>query len=162
MYLYDVISFGKSIPKTLGRLEEVLAQLSDFGLQLKAKKCTFMQTEVAFLGHIVGRTGLACDPEKLSAVRNWHEPNRVKAVRQFVGFVGYYRQFVKNFAELADPLVALTWKGVPFVWADEQQMAFDALKACLLSAPILGFPTEKDRFVLDMDASLFAIGGDSK
>ena len=66
---------------------------------------------------------------------------------------------MKNFAELADPLVALTRKGVPFVWGSEQQTAFDALKACLLSAPILGFPTEEDRFVLDMDASLFAIGG---
>ena len=143
VYLDDVISFGRSVPEALVRLEEVLARLSDFGLQLKAKKCTFMQTEVGFLGHIVGHTGLACDPEKLSAVRNWHEPNRVKAVRQFVGFVGYYRRFVKNFAEIADPLVALTRKGVPFVWADEQQTAFDALKACLLSAPILGFPTEK-------------------
>ena len=75
-----VFVFGKSVPEALLRLEEVLAQLSDFGLQLKAKKCIFMQTEVAFLGHIVGRTGLACDPENLSAVRNWHEPNRVKAV----------------------------------------------------------------------------------
>ena len=76
-----------------------------------------MQTEVGFLGHIVGRTGLACDPEKL------------------------------------------TRKGVPFVWGSEQQRAFDALRACLLSAPILGFPTEEDRFVLDTDTSLFAIGG---
>ena len=157
--LDDVISFGKSVPEALGHLEEVLARLSDFGLQLKAKKCTFMQTEVGFLGHIVGRTGLACDPEKLSAVLNWHEPNRVNAVCQFVGFVGYYRRFVKMFAEIADPLVAFTRKGVPFVWADEQQTAFDAPKASLLSAPILGFPTEKDRFVLDTDASLFAIGG---
>ena len=33
------------------------------------KKCTFMQTEVAFLRHIVGRAGLACDPGKVSAVR---------------------------------------------------------------------------------------------
>ena len=61
----------------------------------------------------------------------------MKAVRQFVGFVGYY------FAELAEPLVALTRKGAPFVWTNEQQTAFDALKACLLSAPILGFPTEE-------------------
>ena len=159
VYLDDVISFGKTVPEAILRLEEVLARLSDFGLQLKAKKCTFMQTEVGFLGHIVGRTGLACDPEKLSAVRNWHEPNKVKSVRQFAGFVGYYRRFVKNFAELADPLVSLTRKGVPFVWGSEQQRAFDALKACLLSAPILGFPTEDDRFVLDTDASLFAIGG---
>ena len=45
------------------------------------------------------------------------------------------------------------------MWGSEQQTAFDALKACLLSAPILGFPTEEDRIVLDTDASLFAIGG---
>ena len=60
VYLDDVISFGRTVPEAIGRLEEVLARLSDFGLQLKAKKCTFMQTEVGFLGHIVGRAGLAC------------------------------------------------------------------------------------------------------
>ena len=91
LYLDDVISFGRSIPEALVRLEEVLARLSDFGLQLKVKKCTFMQTEVIFPGHIVGRTGLVCDPAKLSAVRNWHAPDKVKAIRQFVGFAGYYR-----------------------------------------------------------------------
>ena len=159
VYLDDVISFGKSVPEAIWRLEEVLARLSDFGLQLKAKKCTFMQTEVGFLGHIVGRSGLACDPSKLSAVRNWHEPTKLKGVRQFIGFVGYYRRFVKDFAKLADPLVSLTRKGVPFMWGSDQQDSFDALKACLLCAPILGFPTEDDRFVLDTDASLFAIGG---
>ena len=50
VYLDDVISFGKTVPEAIWRLEEVLARLSDFGLQLKAKKCTFMQTEVGFLG----------------------------------------------------------------------------------------------------------------
>ena len=101
--LDDVISFGGTITEALVRLEEVLSRPSNFGLQLKAKKCTFMQTEVVFLGHIVGRTGLACDPMKLSAVRNWHAPDKVKGVRQFVGFVGYYRRFVNNFADLAEP-----------------------------------------------------------
>ena len=66
VYLDDVISFGASISEALARLEEVLCRLSDFGLQLKVKKCTFMQTEVAFLGHIVGRTGLACATGGLS------------------------------------------------------------------------------------------------
>ena len=159
VYLDDVISFGRSIPEALVRLEEVLARLSDFGQQLKAKKCTFMQTVVIFLGHIVGRTGLACDPAKLSAVPNWHAPVKVKAVRQFVGFVGYYRQFVKDFAELAEPLVALTRKGAPFVWKDRQQMAFEALKACLICVPVLGFPTDDGRFLLETDTSLFAVGG---
>ena len=159
VYLDDVISFGGTIPEALARLEEVLSRLSNFGLQLKAKKCTVMQTEVIFLGHIVGRMGLACDPAKLSAVRNWHAPDKVKGVRQFVGFVGYYRRFVKDFADLAEPLVALTRKGAPFVWTDRQQKAFEALKACLISAPVLGFPTEQGRFLLDTDASLFAVEG---
>ena len=59
---------------------------------------------------------------------------------------------MKDFAELAEPLVALSWKGAPFVWTDHQQTAFEALKACLISAPILGFPTEDVRFLLDTDA----------
>ena len=159
VYLDDVISFGGTVTEALGRLEEVLCRLSNFGLQLKAKKCTFMQMEVVFLGHIVGRTGLACDPAKLAAVRNWHAPDKVKGVRQFVGFVGYYRRFVKDFADLAEPLVAKARKGVPFVWTDRQQTAFEAFKACLVRAPILGVPTEDGRFVLDTDASLFAVGG---
>ena len=81
MYLDDVISFGGNITEAIGRLEEVLCRLSNFSLQLKAKKCTFRQTEVVVLGHIVGRTGLACDPAKLAAVQNWHAPDKVKCVR---------------------------------------------------------------------------------
>ena len=72
VYLDDVISFGGTIAEALVRLEEVLNRLSNFGLQLRVTKCTFMQT--VLLGHIVGRTGLACDPVKLLAVQNWHAP----------------------------------------------------------------------------------------
>ena len=55
-------------------------------------------------------------------------------------------------------LLRILLKGAPFVWTDRQQQAFEALKACLVSAHILGFPTENGRFVLDTDASLFAVG----
>ena len=43
------------------------------------------------------------------------------------------------------------------MWTDHQLTAFEALKACLISAPILEFPTEDGRW--DTDASLFAVGG---
>ena len=45
------------------------------------------------------------------------------------------------------------------MWTDKQQTAFEALKACLVRAQILGFPTEDGRFVLDTESSLFAVGG---
>ena len=74
LFQFRVVTFGlcnapAMTPEALLRLTEVLEHLSSFGLQLKAKKCTFMQTEVAFLGYVVGCAGLACDPDKLSAVR---------------------------------------------------------------------------------------------
>ena len=53
---------------------------------------------------------------------------------------------------------SIDWEG-PVVWTDRQQKVFEALKACLISAPILGFPTEQGRFLLDTDTSLFAVGG---
>ena len=95
VYLDDVISFGGTVTEALGRLEEVLSRLSNFGLQLKAKKCTFMQTEVVFLGHIVGRTGLACDPAKLAAVQNWHAPDKVKGVRQLLALLDIIADLLK-------------------------------------------------------------------
>ena len=55
--------------------------------------------------------------------------------------------------------MALTRKGAVFAWTPERQEVFMKLKSCLLQAPILGFPTEDDRFILDTDASLFAVGG---
>ena len=65
VYLDDVISFGGTITEALARLEEVLNRLCNFRLQLKSRKCTFMQTDVVFLGHIVGCTGLASDPSEV-------------------------------------------------------------------------------------------------
>ena len=97
-----------------------------------------------------GRPGLACDPGKVLAFWAWHVPGSVKQVRQFVRFIGYYRRFIQNF---------LTRMGVTFVWTAKQQVAFDTLRACLLQALILGFPTEEGRFILDTDASLLAVGG---
>ena len=65
VYLDDVLSFATDAPEAMLRLTKVLERLSSFGLQLKTKKCTFMQTGVAFLDHFVGRAGLACDSDKL-------------------------------------------------------------------------------------------------
>ena len=108
VYLDDVLSSVGTVTEALGHLEEVLCHLSNFSFQIKAKKCTFMQTEVVF----VGRTGLACDPTKLVAVQNWHAPDKVKGVRQFVGFVGYYRRFVKYLTTPAIELICCLGQGL--------------------------------------------------
>ena len=132
--LDDVISFGTTAPEALRRLEEVQEWLSTFGLQMKAKQCIFMQSGLS--GTHSWSIRLACDPGKVLALRAWNVPDSVKQVRQLVGFTGYYRRFIQNFAGL---LVALTQEGVACVWITEQ-VAFYTLNACMLQAAILGFP----------------------
>ena len=60
---------------------------------------------------------------------------------------------------MATPLVSLTGKDVPFVWDSGCSTAFGALRAALIDAPILAFPTETGLYVLDTDASNFGLGG---
>ena len=74
-------------------------------------------------------------------------------------FVGYYRRFIPKFADIVTPLVYLTGKDVPFVWDTSCSAAFQALRASLIDAPILAFPTETGQYILDTDASNFGLGG---
>ena len=138
-----------------------LTLIRSYGLQLKSTKCHLFRTSVPFLGHIVGRRGLECDPKKIEDVQSWPIPNCLRSVRQFLGFVGYYRRFVPGFADLAEPLVALTGKDVPFVWRPACTTALVSLRDTLVRAPVLAFPTctETGPYILDTDASNFGLGG---
>ena len=116
VYLDDIISFGTTFGDALDNLTSIFERLRMYGLQLKSTKCHLFQTSVPFLGHVVGRRGLECDPKKIEDVKCWPVPDCLKSVRQFLGFVGYYWRFIPRFADIAEPLVALTGKDVPFVW----------------------------------------------
>ena len=107
-----------------------------------------------FLGHIVGRRGLECDPKKIEDVKTWPIPDCLRSVRQFLGFVGYYRRVVPGFADLVEPLVALTGKDVPFVWRPACTTAFVSLWDALVRAPVLAFSTETGPYIDQMLVTL--------
>ena len=139
VYLDDIISFGTTFGDALDNLTLIFERLRLYGLQLKSTKCHLFQTSVPFLGHVVGRRGLECDPKKIEDVKCWPVPDCLKSVRQFLGFVGYYRRFIPCFADIAEPLVALTGKDVPFVWRPECATAFLRLRDALVRASLFGF-----------------------
>ena len=110
VYIDDILVFVNDFESALHSLELVLNRVAEYGLQLKSTKCNLFRTSVPFLGHIVGRTGLECDPNKLFAVANWIPPSMIKGVREFLGFTGYYRRFVPDYSTVAQPLVRLLGK----------------------------------------------------
>ncbi|KAJ8034222.1 hypothetical protein HOLleu_20966 [Holothuria leucospilota] len=80
LYLDDVIVYGETFLKTLGRLKEVLQKLREAGLKLSPKKCNLFQNQVAYLGHIVSKEGISPDPEKTQDVTDWPVPASVTEV----------------------------------------------------------------------------------
>ena len=109
------------------------------------------------MGHIISHNGVATDPGKTAKVVSWPVPTSKREVQQFVGFANYYRRFIKSFAQLARPLHRLTEQGVP--WTDSCQEAFNQLRACLCSSPVLAYPDFSKPFILDTDASDVGISG---
>lgn len=113
---------------------------------------------VEFLGHIVSAGQIAVNPAKILAVVDWPVPENVHEVRGFIGLCSYYRRFIMGFGEIATPLNALTQKNKKFVWDEQCQEAFDTLKRCLTTAPVLAMPNDDEPFILDTDASTVSIG----
>ena len=106
----------------------------------------------------MGPNGLEMSLNDIETVQNWSEPKNSKEVERFLGLVNYHRSFIKNYAEIARPLYQITGKK-EFKWEENEKVAFEKLKEALVSPPILGLPNSKDSFILDTDASDFAIGG---
>jgi hypothetical protein len=98
------------------------------------------------------------DQQKVNAVKTWPTPTNVSELRSFLGLASYYRKFVKDFSAIATPLTQLLHKDLPYDWGQEQQTAFEQLKQCLISAPVLILPDPTKPFTVTTDASDLAIG----
>jgi len=158
IYLDDVLVFSRTFEEHLQHLRLVFDRFREAGLKLKPNKCHFGQSKVNYLGHVITSEGLQPDPDKIKVVQEYPIPRTVKDVRAFMGLANYYRKFVKDFAKIASPLHELTKKGTKFVWTEECQSAFEALKKALTEAPIFAYPDFTKPFLLSTDASDDALG----
>lgn len=136
-YIDDILIYSESEEEHRLHVEKVLERLREAGLQADLKKCEFHVTKTKYLGFIVGTDGLAVDPMKVAAVRDWNVPKNLKGVQAFLGFCNFYRRFIREYGRVARPLTNLTKKGEAFTWTRACQEAFDELKSRLLQSPVL-------------------------
>ena len=177
LYLDDICIFAASIDEMLDHIELVFKWLEDFNLKIKPKKCHFFQHSVIFLGHVLSAEGISANPEK---VKNWPVPTNPKELQSFLGLASYYRHFIPKFAAIAkclhqlvgpanhqkskknktniEPVADSQLNRQTFQWTGKHQEAFDLLKACLTSVPVLGYPDFNHPFKLEADASLQGLG----
>ena len=160
VYIDDIIIFSESFQEHLNRLVRVLQRLREAGLKLKPKKCQFAMQQVTYLGHVISAHGILPDASKIEAVADYPAPKTAKQLKQFLGLTNYYRRFINHYAAIAEPLHK-TLRGRPkhFVWDEHCTQAFNTLKQCLVTPPILALPNFEEPFILYTDASDVAIGG---
>ena len=126
-------------------------------LYAKKSKCSFVMEKMEYLGHFISANGVETDPAKIKAVRERPEPQNIKQLRGFLGLAGYYRKFIRGYANISRPLTQLLRKG-SFEWGIEANQAFGALKRALTEAPVLGIPDFSKTFIVETDASTHGIG----
>lgn len=178
VYLDDILVFGSTFEETLFRLETVLSRFSNLNLKIKPEKCQLFRKKVPYPWHVVTHEGTSPDPEKVRAVSEWPRPVTLRDLRGFLGLSGYYRRFLKGYAEVAAPLQRLLQgqkgrrkgkkvsKGTHYKgdgstrekWNSSCETAFAKLKQMLTEAPVLGFPDFSCGFILEIDASFNGLG----
>ena len=157
-YLDDIVVFAPTRLMCMDRLAEVFNRLIDAGLKLKISKCTFFEEETLYLGHVITGEGVKCDPAKIEVIKHWKKPQTPKQVLEFCGFVNYYNRFVKDFSKTARPLYELTHKNAKWEWTEVHDAAFEKLRDQVINAPVMAYPTPDGEWILDTDASGYAIG----
>ncbi|KAL5004610.1 hypothetical protein ScPMuIL_018066, partial [Solemya velum] len=170
IFLDDILIFSDTFDEHLKRLQGVFERIEKHGLKLKPSKCEFFKTKVSYLGHVVSEIGIQTDPEKISALTTWPAPTNIKTLRSWLGFTGYYRRFIKDYAKIVKPLNDLLIghptdkkakrkrKQVPWTWDLLQQQAFETIREKLISPPILAYADFKKPFILTTDASTDGLG----
>ncbi len=136
----------------------MLATLREHGLYAKLEKCEFDKSSVVFLGYVISPNGIFMDKSKVETIQCWATPSLVKDVQRFLGFANFYCQFIKGYSKITTPLTALTCKDKPFSWNRTAQATFDTFKMAFTSALVLIHLDLAKPFIVEMDASDFALG----
>ena len=142
-------------------MEKAFQAFYNASLKLNKEKSHFIQEKVTFLGHTISAEGNKLDLHNTQKIKNYPRPQSVTQVREFLGLIGYYHDFIFNYAHYAEPLTDITRskKNPKFKWTTAAQNAFEYLKQKIIEEPILARPNYDKPFILATDAFDYAISG---
>lgn len=158
VYLDDIIVFSNSLAEHIQKLRAVFDRLKANNLKIQLDKSEFLRKEVLYLGHVITKDGLKPNDDKIKAVLNYPLPKTVTEIKSFLGLIGYYRRFIKDFAKVTQPLTSCLKKRNKIIINQAYIDAFQKCKELLTNAPLLQYPDPDKPYILTTDASLNALG----
>ena len=157
-YIDDVVVYADTWEEHLDRLKNLYLRLRQTQLTANLAKTEVGYAFVTYLGHCVGQGQAKPVDAKVNAVMSFPTPTNRRELMRFLGMVGYYRKFCKNFSLVTEPLTDLLRKDRTYTWDGKCTEAFKKIKGLLVSAPVLVTPRFDNPFVLMVDASDIGVG----
>lgn len=159
VYLDDIIILGKNLEEHVENIKKVFLILRENNLKISDEKCEFLKTEIEFLGHIISNKGIKPNPKKIESIINFPIPNTQRRIKQFIGMIGFYRKFIKNFAKITKPITKYLRKRSKVNVDDPEFLeSFDKCKKLISNPPILVYPDLNKPLEVTTDASNYALG----
>jgi len=121
-------------------LEKVFKKLTQANFKLQLDRTEFLRTEVKYLEHVVTPQGIKPDPGKIESIKKFTVPKTRKQIKSFLGLLGYYRKFIRDFAAITKPLTKQLRVKKAVQIDEEYTEAFEVYKTLLCNDPILQFP----------------------
>ena len=152
VYLEDVIMYSKMEEDHLRWLQAVFERFYEHRLKLKPSKCRFLRKQITFLGHEVSADGMKPSNLNLKGIAEMAPPANYMEVRHFLRMTRFFRRFIKNYARIAKPLndilegEASKLKSEAVTLPPDALDAFEKLKMCCMTAPILAFADFEEEF----------------
>ena len=153
-YIDDIIVHSKTLQEHLDHLEKVLEAHQRYGMKLNVKKCDICQTQVEYLGHLIGPNGISMVPSYVQKILEYKLPETGKQMASFLGITGYYRTFFPHYAKMTNELNALKQENT-IKWTPELIAKFEALKEMFKEGPVRAYPDYQSQnpFILYTDFS---------
>lgn len=156
-YVDDIVIKTRREETLLEDLKETFDNLRVYQMKLNPTKCVFGVPAGKLLGFLVSERGIEANPDKIEAVTSLGKPTNVNQVQRLAGRVAALSRFVSRLGEKAIPLYQLLRMSDRFVWTEEADEAFQALKHQLVNPPVLAAPTEKEPMLLYIAANSKAV-----
>ena len=165
VYLDDIIVYGETEDEFLENLDKVFSRLEKYNITLNPEKVKIGMPSVEYVGHTIDGEGLSFSSTKREDVWNAPLPITKKQLKSFLGLCVQFKDHVRNYSTLVQPLHNLLPKyskkdgNKPVVWTNETRTLFEEVKKAVNECPKLFFFDVNAPVFLHTDASDYGIGG---
>ena len=160
VYIDDVVVKSQTFEEHIDFLEKAFLRMRRHQLKMNPLKCAFGVKAGNFLGFLVHNRGIEIDKNKAKAIMQAKPPTNKKELQRLLGQINFLRRFISNVAgrtKAFSPLLKLK-SNEEFVWGQEQQQAFEAIKEYLTTPPVLTPPTQGKPLKLYISETQESIG----